>query len=276
MFVKYPDLEPILRLQFNGRELIEKKIFLTEKRDGSCIGLKLEDNQLKISSRNMDVASDEIRKRVEDLKECLYIHYFLAAMKSMYDRDYIVYAELIYGGVVSPARAEKYNKRDKLVIFDIFSLTSQEFMSYNWVYQQAHQYKIPCVRCYSVYVPRDYDAVLALREYCRKLAKKHHREGIVGKVYYPERIYFKEKTDLPLLKTEKKGEESSYPDMPDEKIKRALDHAYDEVTEKYGPDAWNDKATAMPVVAKHLSTEAAEHLFRPPRNMYELYLTYKV
>ena len=53
MWRKYEDLEPVRRLRSEGRELLGKKLLLTEKRDGENVSLWLdEEGKVRISSRN--------------------------------------------------------------------------------------------------------------------------------------------------------------------------------------------------------------------------------
>jgi hypothetical protein len=57
--------------------------------------------------------------------------------------------------------------------------------------------------------------------------------------------------------------------MPEEKIIRALQHAWDEINDEI---KWKDRSIAMPIIAKHISTEAREHNYNPPHNFYQYYL----
>jgi len=56
--------------------------------------------------------------------------------------------------------------------------------------------------------------------------------------------------------------------MPEDRVYRALQHAFDEV----GEENWKDKSIAMPTFARHVSTEAREHNFSMPRNIYRYYV----
>jgi hypothetical protein len=82
-------------------------------------------------------------------------------------------------------------------------------------------------------------------------------------------IYTKEKIDLPKKsKLERPAREDiNYPEMPETKIIRALQHAYDEL----GEENWSNKAKAMPVVARHIETEAREHYYKKPKDFYNYY-----
>ena len=97
-------------------------------------------------------------------------------------------------------------------------------------------------------------------------------------------IGFKEKIDLPDLSKEARetAEKTIFPPMPEDRILRALQHSWDEIDSRIGElttssDAtveamWKNKAITMPIIAKHISTEAREHSFNPPRNLFEIYL----
>lgn len=62
--------------------------------------------------------------------------------------------------------------------------------------------------------------------------------------------------------------EVDYPPMPEEKVIRALQHAFDEI----GEENWKITAKAMPVVARHIATEAREHYYAPPKNFFNYYI----
>ena len=58
---KYVDLEPIRRLRNEGRELLGKKILLTEKRDGQNVSIWINDqDECIVSSHNVEVADSDI------------------------------------------------------------------------------------------------------------------------------------------------------------------------------------------------------------------------
>jgi hypothetical protein len=106
-----------------------------------------------------------------------------------------------------------------------------------------------------------------------KWCRRHRREGIVGKDY-TNQVFFKEKINLPKLPKMRvpQKEQIQYPPMPEDRILRALQHAFDEVGEQNRAD----KSKAMPAVAKHMAAEGREHNFATPRNIYEIYLNTSV
>ena len=107
-----------------------------------------------------------------------------------------------------------------------------------------------------------------------KWCRRHRREGIVLKCY-KNQVMSKEKIDLPRNPKLDKPQKSQvrYPAMPEEKILRVLQRAYDELG---SDEAWHDKAKAMPVIVKHFQTEAREHLYSVPVNMYSIYISYNI
>ena len=142
-------------------------------------------------------------------------------------------------------------------------------MPYNWVYQLGYHYKIPVVQIIGECIPESLDELYEKIDEAKKWSRRHHREGVVIKDY-KNQVFTKEKIDLPDRPKLKNPNQVrvNYPAMPEEKIIRALQHAFDEV----GEENWNDKSIAMPAVAKHISTEAREHNVAPPKNMYWYYV----
>ncbi len=266
---KYTDLESIRHLRNEGRELIGKVVFLTEKRDGSNISIWLdEEKNVKISSHNMEQASEDLinkfklapeyNKAVELLKQELE-----------FDHHYILYGELIQSGK-GPTRIEPTHKYSHWVLFDIWDCEEEKYLSYNYIFQKAYHHKIPIVKVIQIICPKTIEELQTNIKDNLKLCKRHKREGFVGKLY-AEQIMFKEKIDLPKLSKfpSIKLNEVQLPPMPEDKILRSLQHAFDEV----GEENWKNTKITMPIVARHFETEAREHNFSTPRNMYQLFLS---
>lgn len=261
---KYIDLESIRRLRNEGRELIGKEILLTEKRDGENVSMWLNDKgEPQVSSHNLKVASPGIISRLVSTPE---YERGIELLRDEYNPDLIAYGELLKG--TSPTRIEPRKKHIHWVLFDVFDCAEERYVGYNKVYQLGHHFKIPVVRVVDRFIPNTIGDLKAKIEEAKKWCRRHRREGVVGK-NYKEQIFFKEKIDLPNLpKLRKPSQRPQLPAMPEERILRALMHAFDEVGEK----DWLDKRIAMPMVAKHFNVEGREHNFSPPRNMYYLYL----
>lgn len=265
---KYPELEPIRRLRYEGRELLGKRLYLTEKRDGQNVSLWLNDqDEVKISSHNLEEASPDIISRMKTVPEYNKVTELLKDEKNSYEHDYIAYGELLLH--VSPTRLEPRRKYLHWILFDIFDCEADRFLGYNHVYQKAYHFKIPVVRVVDFFIPDSLDELTAKIKEALKWCRRHRREGLVGK-NFKEQIFFKEKVDLPKLpKTRKFGEKPQLPEMPQERILRALQHAYDEIGDN---EDWKNKRIAMPIVARHIATEAREHYYSPPRNFYKHYI----
>lgn len=265
---RYVQLEPIKRLMYEGRELLGKTVYITEKRDGENVSLWLDDLDIvHISSHNNEDADNDIQNRIKLTPEWKHIVDLLLDEKHTWHNDCILYGELLK--CISPTRIEPVRKKTHWILFDIYSKTENVFMDYVLVYMKGYHFHIPVVKLLDTIIPTDmntfFDKVKEYKTWC----KRHRREGIVGKCY-EGKTFFKEKIDLPdkpkLVKPAKS--EINYPPMPEEKVLRALQHSYDEL----GEEAYKDKVKAMPVIARHIAAEAQEHYFAPPKNFYGFYI----
>lgn len=262
---KYTDLEPIRRLRNEGRELLGKTITLTEKRDGSNISVWLDETENPhVSSHNLCQASDDL---VADFKRTKEYSKALMALKceKEFHKEYVLYGELIRES--GPTKIEPKHKGIKWVLFDVWNCEEKRYVSYTQLYQLAYHYKIPVVKVVDFFIPTSIEQLFEKIASLMKWCKRHRREGIVGKDY-DNQVFFKEKIDLPKLPKLPKQPTIQYPQMPQEKIVRTLQHAYDEV----GANHWKDVKIAMPIIAKHFSIEAKEHNYATPHNMYQLYV----
>ena len=264
MWKKYSDLEPIRRLRNEGRELYGQRVLLTEKRDGENVSLWLdEEKKVRISSHNLEDADTNMQSRMKATPEYPKV---VDLLTDEYQGNIIVYGELLKS--VSPTRIEPRRKHVHWIMFDVYDVDAERYMPYNWVYQLAYHYKIPMVRIVDEFIPMSEGELFAKIEEAKAWCKRHRREGIVGKDY-SNQTFFKEKIDLPkrpkLKQTQTRPE---YPPMPEEKIIRALQHAFDEV----GEEKWKDVKIAMPIVARHVASEAEEHNYDRPKNIYSYYV----
>lgn len=262
---KYVDLEPLRRLQYEGRELLGQKVYFTEKRDGENVSLWLnEKGEVIISSRRLPVASSDIQSRMRSTPEYERV---IELLNDDYINECVVYGELLK--TVSPTRIEPKRKHIHWVLFDLFSLKDNRFLPYNALYQIGQHFKIPVVRVIDFFIPESMQHLFDKVEEALKWCKRHRREGIVGKSF-KKQIFFKARIDLPKLPKLKRPQDIKVllPPMPEEKILRALQHAFDEV----GEENWLKKYIAMPVVARHIATEAREHHYSTPRNFYRYYI----
>lgn len=262
---EYYELEPIRRLRYEGRELLGKLLIITEKRDGENVSLHLdEEGNLKVSSHNMEVAAEDIVNRMMAVPEYEKAKEILQS-ELEFGNHWVLYGELLK--TRGPTRVEPKRKYLHWILFDIWDCEAGRYLGYNRVYQVAYQYKIPVVRIVERLVPSTLEELNEMKERCLKWCRHHRREGIVGKDY-KNQVFFKERIDLPKLPKIKKPQGVQLPSMPDERIMRALQHAFDEV----GEENWKTTKIAMPIVAKHMAIEAKEHYFSTPRNIYHIWL----
>lgn len=261
----YKDLEPIRRLRNEGRELLGKTITLTEKRDGSNISIWLDKQETPhISSHNLCQADENL---VADFKRTKEYSKAIDALhgEKGFHKEYVLYGELVKES--GPTKIEPRHKGICWILFDVWDCEEKRYISYTQLYQLAYHYKIPVVKVVDFFVPASMEELFAKIESIKKWCKRHRREGVVGKDY-DNQVFFKEKIDLPKLPKIPRQVTVQYPPMPQEKIIRSLQHAFDEV----GEASWKDTKIAMPIVAKHFSVEAKEHNFNTPRNMYQLWI----
>jgi len=266
---KYKDSEPFKRLRNEGRELLGEIITITEKRDGENVSIWLDDDgATHISSRRLEDAEGDIRSRMMATPEWSKINELLHNERE-YGNDFIAYGELLKG--VSPTRIEPRRKHIHWILFDMWNVNLERYEAYNYLYQRAYQFKIPIVRALDEFSPATLEEVQIKVDEWLKWCRRHRREGIVGKTYYcDDQHFFKEKIDLPKRKRVSRKDRAKplYPPMPEERILRALQHAFDEV----GEENWKNVKTAMPVVARHIATEAEEHNYNRPNNFYSYYV----
>ena len=265
---RYTQLEPIKRLDNEGRELLGKEIYVTLKRDGENVSLWLDDtDQVHISSHNNEVADNDIQSRMKLVPEYKKAIELLLDEKNTWHSDCILYGELLK--TVSPTRIEPKRKRTHWIIFDIYNKADGKYMDYTALYQRAYHFKIPIVGLLDVIAPKSLEELEEKIAGYMKWCKSHKKEGIVGKCYSTG-VFFKQKIDLPKKPKLEKPQKSEieYPMMPEDKILRALMHSYDEL----GEEKYKSKSIAMPVIARHIATEAQEHFYKTPQNFYSWYI----
>ena len=268
MWNKYTDLERHNQLRNEGRELLGEHIIYTVKRDGENVSLWLNDEkETVISSHRQETADSNIQSRMKATPEYDKV---VELLNDVYNCDVVVYGELLK--TVSPTRIEPRRKHTHWILFDVWDCVNERYLPYNLVYQLAYHYKIPVVEIVDEHQPMSMTELTDKIDEVKKWCKRHRREGVVGKVHNSKdgiQIFFKEKIDLPKRKKldRENQNQSHYPPMPEEKILRALLHAFNEV----GEEDWRKVKIAMPVVARHISTEAREHNYNVPKNIFSYY-----
>lgn len=269
---KYTHLQRHDQLRNDGRELLGEHIIYTVKRDGENVSAYLDEElEAQVASRNHATNVDSsIVSRMKATPEWMKVVDLLKTEREDYNSHYIPYGELLKH--TSPTRIEPKRKHIHWIMFDIWDIKEERFVPYNRVYQLGKKYKIPVVPIVDEHQPMSMTELREKIDELKTWCKRHRREGIVGKVHNSkdgEQLFFKEKIDLPKRKKldRKNHNQSHLPPMPEEKILSALQHAYAEL----GESDWKVIKIAMPVVARHLSTEAREHNYNIPKSMFNLY-----
>lgn len=270
-YQKYPHFGRIGLLPNTGRELLGKDIWITEKRDGQNVPIYMNKNSdiVLIGSRNRAIADSNIISGVKDCDDWPK----LVELIQEYPH-WVIYIEHFKPGK-SPTRIERPKKKNSFVVIDIWDSVATKWMTYNFVHQMCFHRKLGIVKLYDVIRPTSLEELWEKREYWVEYAKKHCREGIVGKTYENSPlIIFKEKVDLPKLQKEERLKQYDSPDlphMPHDVLMRAVDQGMNEVV-KNGGDP-KDKSVAMPVVAKYVGAQAREHDYNPKvSNLFECYV----
>lgn len=268
-FKTYYDMGRIEQLRNSGRELIGKELFITVKRDGEncCIYRNPNTSMVHIGSHHQAIADDNIRLVVKATEEYPKILEILEE-----NENYLIYVEHMRKGR-GPTRIEMVKKQGFLVLIDIYDLKQERYMNYNWVYQQAHKHKIPIVKLLDIVQPQSIEDLRNIRDKWLEWCKIHHREGVVLKDYHSKyQAFAKEKINLPKKKLKVKDNRPQLPEMPEEKIKSGVEQGMAEILRKI-IDPKNPKE-AMPIIARYVSTEAREHNYASPKNIYKYYLEY--
>ena len=269
MYRSYPKIGRHDQLRYEGRELLGNNIYWTEKRDGQNICIYSNDNgYILAGSHRMDLASDDIMQSIFPLPA-----YRRACDIVQDEPNLVVYLEHIMKGA-GPTRIEKPKKNACLVLIDIFDSERGRYFHYNALHQYAHKYRLPIVKLFGISEYRNLESLKIAIDAYLKFCRRHKREGVVGKVYDTlEQIFFKEKIDLPKLKKARIENKTGivYPLMPEDKITTAIERALHECREN-GEDIRNPKL-AMPRINTHLVTEAKEHFYSVPKDMFQRYRT---
>lgn len=260
---EYSTLERSARLYPTPRILLGKLIYWTEKRDGSNIGAYIKDYVLLFRSRHQAIASFDILQSIKNTG------YTELLRELICDFNIMPFFELLQKGK-SPTHTE-FHPKDDIAIFDMWNLKSQQWLNYTQMHQFCYQYDLPIVKLYGMSRHLNMKTFEKFRLRMLKHAKKSGREGVVGKIYGLEPIFFKEKLDLPnLRKTRIHIEDGAVqlPLLPKSEIQGAVHKVYIDL----GHEKFLDKRIAMPLIARYANEEATKHLCAKTKNLFEFYL----
>ena len=282
-YKKYRDLEPIARLNYNGREILGQRVYVTSKRDGEnvCIyediGNFMVDGEVNpqgeiipvIGSRNQPEASSDIQNRMKATPEWKKVQDLVKTEREDYNDVYVCYGELQKH--ISPTRVERNKKNLHWVMFDVWDKKAERYLGYNKVFELGKKYRIPVVKLLEIAECNTMEEVQIMVDTWMKWCRRHRREGIVGKIYRGDQPYFKERIALPKkIKIRKSDHDRPLlPPMPEDKILRVLKRTFDEI----GAENWNNTSIVMPAFAKYIAVEAEEHYYERPKNIYAIYMT---
>lgn len=268
---KYPSMDGILRLKPNPHILLGKEIFWTAKEDGSNIGAYLDENkELQLRSRTQEKAADDFYDYFNATDEAPKVRELLENSRTLWGHEWIVFGELLVKGR-SPARSTVHEQH-RFVVFDMWSITDQQWLNYNGVYQRCYQYDLPVVELWGTCKCSKLDTLLSFRDQMLEKAKEEGKEGVVGKTWFNnDCIYFKEKLDLPKIEKLPRVEEEGkpeLPELPDSEVWGAIEKVRTDI----GNKAFLDVRAAMPKVAAYVKCECEKHnCASPSRKLFSYY-----
>lgn len=273
----YPHI-PILDGEMK-RLLLGRRLFWTEKKDGSNIAFWLEGDKVVISSRNLKEASGDLKELTKKTDEYPKI---LEVLKD--NPNYVVYVEACRKGK-SITQIETYD-RDFLIVFDIFDRSTGKFLCYTLVHQICFRYGVPVVKLWAKTRHRTIKNLTKWENDALEYCKQNHIEGMVIKTFdvkEEECRYFKEyrkgliqaktKVDLPKpVKTKMNKGNPLLPPLPVSEIMGCIDKAWQEL----GSERFKDVKTAMPLIAKYVNEACKQHYYsNPTGKLYRYWLEYK-
>jgi hypothetical protein len=284
------ELNKISYLWHEGRELLGKYIYFTEKRDGSCLAIWLKplsrirrlwnkilrkkaDNvpnpykwQIMVSSRNQETAENDIRMAFHKCKDSTPILTYLND-----NPNHVVFGELLRVGL-SPTRMENHEKVE-FIVFDISD--GNHFLNYQQIHQFCYHYGAKCVELFGEGRFTSMESLLNYRDEMLEICMEQNREGVVLKAFYEDGkpLYAKEKLDTATPRGHPKIEKGKpqQSSLPMSEVLGAVDKAYADL----GTKDFSDKKKAMPIVAKYIQEEMKKHICSAPEmNFYSVYRLY--
>lgn len=270
--IRYPSLNPIIRMYPNPEILLGREIYWEEKRDGSNLGAYInEKDNISIRSRNMDVASEDFHAAFFDTEEPEKVKELLISMRDEWNDECVIFGELLIKGK-SPTRTEVHEKNE-FVVFDVWSSKIGGFIPYVLVYQHCYHFNLPIVELYGTSRHTTLQSLLRHKDIMLEIAKEKGREGVVGKTFEKNTMYkyFKEKLDTPRLEKKPRYIEKGkpvLPPLPESEILGALDKVLVDI----GVDNFKVVKTAMPLFAQYVQEERRKHnCSKPDVNLYWYY-----
>lgn len=277
--IKYPDLDVLSTIYPSPTVLVGRTIIAQEKRDGSNVGIYLDENgDLQIRTREMIRADQSIYACVKEIphadgKSSLYDTIRAVLFHAAdYGQRYVIFGELLMKGK-SPARFEIHDAHD-FVVFDIYEANHlNNFMPYEEMKEVCDHWFLQTPKVYGICTPSEFKDLLKWKDEMFALSQDEKREGVVFKTYATEKVPFtvmfkerKAKAQKP-PKEKKPDAGPQLPDLDEGEVRGAVFKVLTDI----GPDRFRDVKEAMPLVVKYINHEAEKHKCRPPRNPYDYY-----
>ena len=277
---KYPSIERVEDIYPHPSVVFRQSTWWCKKYDGSCLSVWLDDdNNVRISSRNIIDASDDIKSAMLRTDEYPKIVELLKNNPS-----FILFGELLMMGR-SPARFELHEK-EEFIGFDIIDKNLIDpssikhptgWMSIPLAYQYYYQYGI---KTPELIIETDektintMDELYQMCDHAKARAIELNIEGLVGKTTNGQ-FRWKVKTDrpTPLERFEKnQASEEILPPLPDSEAFGAVDKVFVDI----GFPDFDNPSIAMPKIAAYIEREMVNHRYGKPRlNFFYYFSEYK-
>lgn len=259
----YPSLGPIAALYPAPQIMLGRRLYWTEKRDGSQLKIWAENGVIKIATHHQYVASAQFVSYFESIETAKKVAELVTGADTIPGVSdfgpYLVVGELLVQGK-SPARYETHATTE-YVVFDLYDLGSERWLPIPLAYQTCLYYGVPFVEIWAESEHTSMESLMSFRDEMLKVAELHGREGVVVKTlseYGP--LYAKEKRDaVPIEKRHIKEGSIHLPALPDSEVLGAVAKVHSDTG-----DNFTQKAIAMPLVAKYVAEECAKHLCGKP------------
>jgi len=264
---QYPHIANLLTLYPTPRILLGKRLSWTEKRDGSCIVIRREEDGYIISSKNQEEASEDLVSLVHRTEE------FDKVIGMLEDNpQYVIYVEACRKGR-SVTGAELYD-RDFIICFDIYDSQEEHFLTYTNTYQMCYHRQMPVVKLWAETRHTSMKDLLKWKKEALIYCKENSIEGMVIKAHSKKYGYIQAKVKLDIPKPVKrkisKGE-PILPSIPEADILGAIDKVWQEL----GTEQFRNVKVSMPKVAEEVGKECKKHLYsKSNKNLFSYYQQY--
>lgn len=268
--IEYPEIKGLSFIYPSPTVLVGRTIIAEGKRDGSCVGLYLDDNKdLQMRSREQIRADLDMYAKFKDIEGgALWNRIREYLLKA---DNIVLFGEFFRKGK-SPAKFELHEDNG-FMLFDVWSMTTNGFLDLPYVEGIAKIIGIESPEIYGTFTPQTFKELQFFKDTMFAKAVENKREGIVFKTYatdkVPYTVFFKErqhKAQKP-PKEHKQEEGPVLPDLDEGQIRGAIDKVFVDI----GRVDFANPKIAMPKVIAYVNKEADKHGCAKPRNVYEYY-----